>query len=97
MKVSLVPITIKDAKKLWEMQVEAFQKLYAKYRDTENSPATEGIEKIIARLRQSFTYCYFIEANGVDVGAIRVVDKENEAKRISPIVKQGKPRRSMIN
>ena len=39
------------------------------------------------RLNQPFTYYYFIEANGIIVGAIRVIDKQEEgkAKRISPI------------
>lgn len=38
------------------------------------------------RLRQPFTYFYFIIANGKKVGAIRVIDKMNgENKRISPI------------
>ena len=39
------------------------------------------------RLNQSFTYYYFIEANGIIVGAVRVVDRQEEgmAKRISPV------------
>ena len=58
-----------------------------KYQDIETSPAAEPIEKVLMRLQQSFTYFYFIECNGVVVGAIRiVVKKENgKAKRISPI------------
>ena len=41
MKIDLVRIGISDAKKLWKMQVEAFEDLYKKYQDTETSPATE--------------------------------------------------------
>ena len=39
------------------------------------------------RLNQSFTYYYFVDVDGIKVGAIRVVDKKKlgEAKRISPI------------
>lgn len=85
--MKLVRIGIQDAEKLWKMQVEAFQDLYKKYQDTETSPATESMDKILMRLNQSFTYYYFIEVDNIKVGAIRVVDKQEEgvAKRISPI------------
>lgn len=75
------------ANQIWKMQIEAFSKLYEKYQDTETSPATESIEKVIMRLQQPFTYYYFIEHDGEVVGAIRVVDKKEvgKAKRISPI------------
>ncbi len=85
--MDLIRISLEDAEKLWNMQREAFQDLYIKYQDTATSPATEKIDKIIMRLKQSFTYYYFINVDGIDVGAIRVVDKqeENIRKRISPI------------
>ena len=83
----MIKIGIDDAEKLWKMQIEAFYDLYEKYQDAETSPATEKIDKIIMRLNQSFTYYYFIEANGIIVGAVRVVDRQEEgmAKRISPV------------
>ena len=39
------------------------------------------------RLKQPFTYFYFIEADATIIGAIRVVDKKsgNEPKKISPL------------
>ena len=85
--MKLIKIGIDDAEKLWKMQIEAFYDLYEKYQDAETSPATEKIDKIIMRLNQSFTYYYFIEANGIIVGAVRVVDRQEEgmAKRISPV------------
>lgn len=78
---------VEHAELIWKMQVNAFSKLYEKYQDTETSPATEPIEKVIMRLRQPFTYFYFIECAGEVVGAIRVVDKKEsgKAKRISPL------------
>ena len=87
MNMRLVRIGIDNAEKLWKMQVEAFQDLYEKYQDTETSPATEKIEKIIMQFNQSFTYYYFIDVDGIKVGAIRVIDKKEsgEPKRISPI------------
>ena len=85
--MKLIRIGIDNAEKLWKMQVEAFQDLYEKYQDTETSPATEKIEKIIMQFNQSFTYYYFIDVDGIKVGAIRVIDKKEsgEPKRISPI------------
>jgi len=60
MKIDLIRIGIDDAEKLWKMQVKAFEDLYKKYQDTETSPATEKVEKIIMRLEQPFTYYYFL-------------------------------------
>ena len=87
MEVSLERISCEAAEKLWKMQTTAFQELYDKYQDTETNPAAEPIDKIIARLNQPFTYYYFILADHVAVGAIRVVDKQEygSAKRISPV------------
>lgn len=93
MKMKLVRIGIQDAETLWKMQVEAFQDLYEKYQDTETSPATETIDKIQMRLNQTFTYYYFIEVDHITVGAIRVVDKKEGAKRISPIFIMSKYRK----
>lgn len=75
--MKLVRINIEDAHKLWNMQVEAFRDLYQKYQDTETSPATENIDKIITRLRQPFSYYYYIQENGETIGAVRVVDKKD--------------------
>lgn len=87
MDVKLVRIYKGEAEKLWEMQVRAFQDLYEKYQDTETNPATESVDRIRMKLKQHFTYYYFIMADNIVVGAIRVVDKrvEGRAKRISPI------------
>ena len=50
------------------------------------SPAAEKIDKIIARFEQPWTTYFFIEAEGTDIGAIRVVDKKDGSrKRISPL------------
>ena len=72
MDVKLVRTGIEDAEKLWNMQVTAFKELYDKYQYTETSPATEPMDKIIMRLMQPFTYYYFIIANSIAAGAIRV-------------------------
>lgn len=87
MEVSLKRICCEAAEKLWKMQTTAFRELYDKYQDTETNPAAEPIDKIMVRLNQPFTYYYFILADNVAVGAVRVVDKHEygRAKRISPI------------
>lgn len=54
--MKLIKINIEDAYKLWKMQVEAFNDLYQRYQDTETSPATENVDKIIMKLQQPFTY-----------------------------------------
>ena len=87
MDVRLVRAGIEDAEKLWNMQVTAFKELYDKYQDTETSPATEPMDKIIMRLEQPFTYYYFIIANSMATGAIIIVDihEYGVTKRISPV------------
>ncbi|MBQ0098001.1 MAG: GNAT family N-acetyltransferase [Oscillospiraceae bacterium] len=87
MSVELVRIGLDEAENLWKMQVEAFTELYNKYKDTDTSPATEKLEKMITRLKQPFTYYYYIQDNGINVGAIRIVDEKDntKSKRISPI------------
>lgn len=87
MNIQLVRVDIEEANNLWKMQVRAFLDLYEKYQDTETSPATEKVDRIIMRLNQPFTYYYYIVVENTKVGAIRVVDKheEGKAKRISPI------------
>ena len=47
--VELLKAGFDDLQTIWEMQVEAFSQLYEKYHDTETSPATEEIDKIIWR------------------------------------------------
>lgn len=87
MEVRLVRIGMEDAEKLWRMQVTAFKELYDKYQDTETSPAAEPMDNIVMRLKQPFTYYYFILADGTAAGAIRVIDKQEHgaAKWISPV------------
>ena len=85
--MKLVRVNIQDAENLWKMQIAAFQDLYAKYQDTETSPATETLEKTIIRLEQPFTYFYYITADDTIVGAMRVIDHKEEGryKFLSPI------------
>lgn len=84
--MKLIEAKIEDAERMWQMQVNAFTDLYEKYQDTETSPATEKLEKVIARFNQLFTHYYFLEEDDEYVGGIRIVDSGNDnPKRISPI------------
>lgn len=84
--VTLRLATSEELEKIWKMQVEAFAELLEKYKDYELSPASEGIDKIEARFAQEGSAYYFIEAEGADVGVIRIVDrKDGTRKRISPL------------
>ena len=75
-----------DMQTIWQMQVEAFKGLLETYQDYDLSPAAEGPEKVMARFEQPWTTYFFIVADGVNVGAVRVVDKKDGSrKRISPI------------
>lgn len=85
MAIVLRKVTKDEIEKVWKMQVEAFSGLLEKYRDYEISPAAEAFEKVLARFMQPWTTYFFIVDNGIDVGAVRVVRKENGRKRISPI------------
>lgn len=86
MKVSLIRASAEDAKEIWEMQVRSFANLLEKYQDFDTNPSNEPMEKVKARLEQTFTYYYFICLDDTKVGAIRVVDKkESPHKRISPL------------
>lgn len=87
MEVTLVRAGVDDAKELHGMQVRAFKELLEKYQDFDTNPGSETMEKVEARLKQDFTFYYFICIGQQKAGAIRIVDeKENgKNKRISPL------------
>lgn len=87
MVLTLVRASLADAALIWEMQKKAFAPLLDKYQDADTNPAAEPIDKVIMRLKQSFTYYYLIKEDGCTAGAIRIVDKQEpgKCKRISPL------------
>ncbi len=86
MSVTLRKANREDMHDLWEMQVEAFKGLLEKYHDYDISPATESYERILEKYDLPGTTYYFIVADGINVGGIRIIDKKNgERKRISPL------------
>ncbi|MBR2993204.1 MAG: GNAT family N-acetyltransferase [Clostridiales bacterium] len=86
MIIKLVEVTRDDIETVWKMQLEAFSGLLEKYQDYDLSPGAEPMEKIVARFEQPWTKYYFINAEGVNVGVIRIADKKDGTrKRISPL------------
>lgn len=87
MEINLLRAGIEDAKELHAMQVAAFKELLEKYQDYDTSPASEGVEKVEARLKQDFTYYYYICIGQQKAEAVRIVDSKETGKnkRISPI------------
>ena len=57
--IDLKQAKLKDLNTILQMQKEAFSELYAKYQDTETSPATEKYENILFRFNQPETTYYF--------------------------------------
>lgn len=70
--IDLVLATVKDAKLLHKLQIEAFMPLYEKYHDDETNPAKETLERIISKITEQNSEFYFICFEGKYVGGIRV-------------------------
>jgi RimJ/RimL family protein N-acetyltransferase len=87
MDIKLTKAKFEDLDTILQMQKEAFAELYGKYQDAKTSPATEKYENILFRFNQPETTYYFITADNVKVGVIRIVDCKDSVtrKRISPI------------
>ncbi len=74
MEITLSRATIDNAQELHAMQVESFKELLEKYQDFDTNPGNESMEKVAARLKQDFTFYYFICIGQKKAGAIRIVD-----------------------
>lgn len=86
MEVKLIKASRNDMKTIWLMQKKAFGGLLEKYQDHEISPASESYERIIEKYEMQGSFYYFISDSGVNVGVIRIIDKnDGSRKRISPI------------
>ena len=67
------------------MQIKSFRSLLKKYEDFETNPANEPLEKVVSRINQSFTDYYIIKSDDENVGGVRIIKKDNNLYRISPI------------
>lgn len=86
MDIALQKAGLEDAEDIHAMQVAAFKPLLELYRDYGTNPGAEGVDRVLARLRQPATDFYIITCAGVAAGAIRIVRLDGGARcRISPI------------
>ena len=86
MEVKLIKASRNDMKTIWLMQKKAFGGLLEKYHDYGISPASESYERIIEKYEMEGSFYYFISDSGVNVGVIRIIDKnDGSRKRISPL------------
>lgn len=86
MQIELVRASMADAETIWHMQRIAFAELLERYQDYDTNPACEPLEKVQWRLSLPATHFYFIRVDGVNAGAIRIIDHQDEsAKKISPL------------
>ena len=84
-EVKLEKVSLDDTERLWWMQRTAFLELLEKYQDTQTNPACETLEYVRDKLTQPDASFYWIKLREDLVGGIRVVTRNNESKRISPL------------
>ena len=84
-KIQLAKVSQEEAEQLWRMQRLAFLELLARYQDRETNPACETLERVREKMAQSDSFFYWIKWVEEPVGGIRIVARENESKRISPL------------
>ena len=83
MSIKLIRATVEDAKIITEMQKIAFMALLEKYKDYQTNPAAEELARVQERLLYKNTDCFFIVANTVRVGCLRI-----EHSELSCVLKQ---------
>ena len=86
MDIKLIRASMGDAETIWRMQHIAFAALLERYQDFDTNPGNEPLEKVQWRLSLPATYFYFIQVDGANAGAIRIIDhKDHSPKKISPL------------
>lgn len=70
--VRLVRASEEDARLLYTMQLRAFRRLLAAYRDYATNPANEPMTKTLARLREENTAYYVVYEDDAPVGGLRI-------------------------
>ena len=73
MRISLQKASVSDSEVLYDLQIKAFAELLAKYQDYETNPGAEKLERTIQRFNMPNTDYYFVQLEGSNIGAIRIV------------------------
>ena len=77
MGISLIKAELKDVETIYKIQIKSFMTLLERYQDFETSPGSESVEKVAARINQPFTDYYIIKSDGVAVGGVSIVKRDN--------------------
>jgi len=85
MNIKLIKANEEDCIELHSLQIAAFADMLSRYKDYKTSPGAEQVDKIIERMKQDNTDYYFINLYGENIGGIRIVRKEGDICRISPM------------
>ena len=86
MNIELVRASVEDAEVIWQMQLAAFAELLERYQDFDINPGNEPLKKVQWRFSFPATYFYFIQVDGLNAGAIRIIDHHDDSpKKISPL------------
>jgi GNAT superfamily N-acetyltransferase len=86
MNIKLQKVKKHELIELHSLQISAFEELLRKYQDFDTNPGAESLQKIEDRYFQSSTTYFFIKLKEKNIGAIRIIYKEeNESIRISPM------------
>ena len=83
--IYLKKANLEDCALIHSMQVSAFKELLHKYKDVDTNPGAESVERIIIRMKQDFTDYYLIQVHQQNIGAIRIIRRQDRSCRISPM------------
>lgn len=85
MSIYIKSANFEDCREICDMQKSAFDDILTRYRDYDTNPACETVEVIQNKFRQPFTKYYFIMNDDEKIGAVRIVEIDDNTRRISPL------------
>lgn len=74
-----------DLKLIHELQIKSFKTLLERYKDYSTNPASESLSKIQKRFNENKTTYYLICYNDIYIGAVRLITKNKNTNKISPM------------
>lgn len=86
MSIYIKSANFEDCREICDMQKSAFDDILTRYRDYDTNPACETVEVIQNKFRQPFTKYYFIMNDDEKIGAVRIVEIDDNTRRISPLL-----------
>lgn len=86
MSIYIKSANFEDCREICDMQKSAFDDILKRYRDYDTNPACETVEVIQNKFRQPFTKYYFIMNDDEKIGAVRIVEIDDNTRRISPLL-----------